>query len=92
MSSSQQKTKKTKSSLAARNDVVTQIGVPQKYVAIQVSGCSECQSLSVMLDSSCARCDQVDILLCMVAELWEELEGLRSMRESEEEIDWWSCT
>ncbi|KAK4813831.1 hypothetical protein QYF61_001835 [Mycteria americana] len=38
---------------------------------------------------SCVRCDQVDDLLCMVAELQEEVERLRSIREAEKEIDWW---
>ncbi|KAK4818855.1 hypothetical protein QYF61_020074 [Mycteria americana] len=40
-------------------------------------------------DDSCVRCDQVDDLLCMVAELQEEVEKLRSVREAEKEIDWW---
>ncbi|KAK4815696.1 hypothetical protein QYF61_006679 [Mycteria americana] len=34
-------------------------------------------------------CNQVDDLLCMVAELREEVERLRSIREAEKEIDWW---
>ncbi|KAK4828521.1 hypothetical protein QYF61_026943 [Mycteria americana] len=38
---------------------------------------------------SCVRCDQADDLLCMVAELREEVERLRSIREAEKEIDWW---
>ncbi|GAB0205675.1 hypothetical protein GRJ2_003033100 [Grus japonensis] len=36
------------------------------------------------------RCDQVDDLLSLVAELREEVERLRSIREAEKEIDWWS--
>ncbi|GAB0188521.1 pyruvate dehydrogenase protein X component, mitochondrial [Grus japonensis] len=36
------------------------------------------------------RCDQVDDLLSLVAELQEELERLRSVRGAEKEIDWWS--
>ena len=39
----------------------------------------------------CIRCDQVDYLLCLVAELREEVDRLRSIREAEQEIDWWSC-
>lgn len=39
-----------------------------------------------MLDGGCARCDQVDDLVCVVAELQEEVEELRSIRKSEEEI------
>ena len=33
------------------------------------------------------RCDQVDDLLSLVAELWEEADRLRSIREAEKEID-----
>ena len=36
------------------------------------------------------RCDQVDDLLSWVAELQEEAERLRSIRESEKDIDWWN--
>lgn len=35
---------------------------------------------------------QVDDLLCLVAELKEEVEGLKNTRECEREIDWWSHT
>jgi len=37
-------------------------------------------------------CDQVNDLLSLVAELTEEVERLRSIRDCEREIDWWSCT
>lgn len=72
-----------------RKDVATETGVPYKHVAVQVSGCSERQSLSAMLGGGCLRCGQVDALLCMVPELPE---GVERLRQSEEEIDWWSCT
>ncbi|KAJ7408939.1 hypothetical protein WISP_117558 [Willisornis vidua] len=36
------------------------------------------------------RCEEVNDLLCLMAELKEEVERLRSIRESEKEIDWWS--
>jgi len=59
-----------------------------------VSGCSECHQLALETDSSkgnmCIRCDQVDYLLCLVAELREEVDRLRSIREAEKEINWWS--
>ncbi|KFP06528.1 hypothetical protein N300_02212, partial [Calypte anna] len=65
-------------------------------VAVQVSGCEECLSLVLALADSenkvCVRCEQVNDLLSMVAELKEEVERLRSIRESEKEIDWWSHT
>ncbi|RMC01634.1 hypothetical protein DUI87_21647 [Hirundo rustica rustica] len=38
----------------------------------------------------CLRCEQVNRLLSLMAELREEVERLRSIRESEREIDWWS--
>lgn len=40
---------------------------------------------------TCGRCTQVDELLCLVAELWEEMGRLRSISESEKGIDQWSC-
>ena len=38
----------------------------------------------------CVRCEQVDELLSLVVELREEVERLRTIRECEREIDWWS--
>jgi len=38
----------------------------------------------------CVRCEQVDDLVRLVAELKEEVERLRAIRECEREIDWWS--
>ncbi|KFW72624.1 hypothetical protein AS28_04863, partial [Pygoscelis adeliae] len=68
----------------------------RKHAAVQVSGCRECLSLSAVAeggrDDTCVRCDQVDDLLCLVAELKEEVERLRSIWECEREIDWWSRT
>lgn len=63
--------------------------VPHEHVAVRAFGCSECPSLSVMLDCGCVRCQQVDYLLHVVAELHEEVEQLRSIMESKEEIGWW---
>ena len=37
-------------------------------------------------------CGWVDDLLSLVVELKEELERLRSIRECEREIDWWTHT
>jgi len=82
------------SSALTRMDVATQTELPRKHAAIQVSGCRECQSLSLVTDvsgeNSGVRCDWVDDLLSLVAELREEVERLRSIRESEKEIDWWN--
>ena len=62
----------------------------------QVSGCSECQSLAFAVlgerDSTCVRCDQLNDLLSLVVDLKEEVERLRSIKECEREIDWWSQT
>lgn len=73
---------------------VVQIKLPQKHKAAQVSGCRECQSLALELDDSrdnnCVQCNQADVLLIMVAALREEVESLRSIRDPEEEIGWWS--
>ncbi|KAK4808483.1 hypothetical protein QYF61_005800, partial [Mycteria americana] len=79
-----------------RRNVATQTELPCKHTAIQVSGCGECLSLSLTpegsRDNNCFQCNQVDDLLSLVAELKEEVERLRSIRECEREIDWWSHT
>jgi len=80
----------------ARRIVGTHTEVPHKHSAVQVSGCRECLSLVLGLehsrDNSCVRCHQVNDLLSLVAELKEEVERLRNIRECEREIDWWSRT
>ncbi|GAB0208855.1 hypothetical protein GRJ2_003351200 [Grus japonensis] len=85
---------KALTSALARRHVATQTELPQKHAATQLSGCRECLSLALAEDGSseigCLRCDQVDDLLSLVAELREEVERLRSIREAEREIDWWS--
>jgi len=76
-----------------RQNVVTQTELPHKQAPVQVSGCRECLSLSLVLKSrrqnTCVRCDHVDNLISLVAELKEQLERLRNIRECEREIDWW---
>ena len=78
---------------AAKNNMKTQTGVPKQDGSVQVSGCSECQSLAFAVlgegDSTCVRCDQLNDLLSLVVGLKEEVERLRSIRECEKEIDWW---
>lgn len=82
------------SSTVTGKDAVMQTELPQKHTALQVPGCRECQSLALELDdsrdNSCVKCNQADDLLIMVAELREEVERLRSIRDPEEEIGWWS--
>lgn len=41
-------------------------------------------------ETVCVRCEQMDDLVHLVAELKEEVERLRDIRECECEIDWWS--
>ena len=56
-----------------------------KDAAVQVSGCRECLSLLLPSEgsgnSTCARCEQAEDLLSMVAELKEEAERSRTIRE-----------
>jgi len=56
-----------------------------KDAAVQVSGCRECLSLLLPTEgsgnSTCVRCEQVEDLLSMVAELKEEAERSRTIRE-----------
>jgi len=75
-----------------RWNVATQ--TEHKQAPVQVCGCRECLSLPLVSEGSrqntCVRCDQVHDLLSLVQELKEEVERLRSIRECEREIDWWS--
>jgi len=79
-----------------RRSVATQTEVAHKHTGVQVSGCRECLSLALIpadsRDNFCVRCDQMNDLLSLVAELKEEVERLRSIRECESKIDWWSCS
>jgi len=68
-------------------------GLPRNGT-VQVSGCRECLSLLLPGEggrhSTCVRCEQVDELLSLLGELKEEVQRLRTIRECEREIDWWS--
>lgn len=74
----------------------TQTEPSRRHAAVQVSGCSECLSLALVLegasDTACVRCERINDLLRQVVELREEVERLRAIRECESEIDWWSHT
>jgi len=76
--------------------VGTQTEAPRKNAGVQVSGCRECLSLALVpgdsRDNGCVPCGQVNDLLGLVAELKEEVERLRSIRECEREMGWWSRT
>jgi len=86
----------TRGKALARRSVGDQAEAPRKNAGVQVTGYRECLSLALVpedsRDSSCVRCEQVNDLLSLVAELKEEVERLRSTRECEREIDWWSRT
>ena len=41
-------------------------------------------------DTGCVRYEEVEDLISLVAELKEEVERLRTIRECEQELDWWS--
>ncbi|PKU48706.1 nipped-b-like protein [Limosa lapponica baueri] len=70
---------------AARKNVGTQAELPQKHVAVQVSGCSECWSLALAMedggDNACVRCEQINHLLNVVAERKEEVKRLRACQQ-----------
>ncbi|RMB89236.1 hypothetical protein DUI87_34385 [Hirundo rustica rustica] len=74
--------------------VCDQVEPSKKDASVQTHSCPECLSLSVAsgaaVEEACLRREQVSDLLSLVAELREEVERLRSIRESEMEIDWWS--
>ena len=65
----------------SKKSVLTQMEGLPRNVAVQVSGCRECLSLLLPgeggRDSTCVRCEQVDELLSMVAELNEEVKSLQ---------------
>ena len=86
----------TRVKTTTRKNMATQTELPRKHAAVQVLGCRECLSLSVLSegssDNNCVCCDQLDDLISLVVELREEVERLRSIRDCEREIDWWSST
>lgn len=71
-----------------RKNVVTWTEHPCKH--IQVSGCRKClnQVLKGSKHTSGVQCELVGDLLYLVAQIKKEVEGLRSIREREREIDW----
>lgn len=78
---------------AVRKTVGTQTEAPHKHVGVQDAGCRECWSLALAAEgggeNTCVRCEQVNDLLCLMAELKGEVGRLRTLRECEREIDWW---
>ncbi|PKU34027.1 glycerol kinase [Limosa lapponica baueri] len=76
--------RKVMCSTLTRVDVGIQTEFPQKHVAVQVTGCRECQDLLLLTDGNCEtcsiRCEQMNDLLSLVAEL-KEVERLRNTRE-----------
>jgi len=74
--------------LATETDSATQTEFLKEHGAIQVSGCSVCPSFpSVFCGSSehtCGKYAQIEVLLSLRAELWEEMSGLRNIRKLKE--------
>ena len=81
----------TRQRACTRKTVATQTEGLPRNVAVQVSGCRQCQSLLLTRedgkDATCVRCEQVDDLLSVVAELKEEVKRLRTIKECELEVD-----
>ncbi|RMC00455.1 hypothetical protein DUI87_23065 [Hirundo rustica rustica] len=84
----------TRSKSVVGTGVCDQVEPSKKDVSVQTHSCPECLSLSVasgdVAEKACLGCEQVNDLLSLVAELREEVERLRSIRDSDREIDWWS--
>lgn len=78
----------------SKKTVTTRMEGLPRNVAVQVSSCRECLNLLLPgeggRDSTCMRCEQVDKLLSLVVELKKEVQRVRTIRECEQEIDWWS--
>lgn len=77
----------TRSKPGNATSVRSQIEPSKKDVSVQTHSCVECLSLSAgpgdVAEGGCLRCEQVNDLLSLVDELREEVESLRSIRESE---------
>lgn len=74
----------TQSKAIASRSMATQMELPQKHTAVHVSGCRECLSLVSVLEGSRDDIwDQVNNLLCLVAEYKDEVKGLKTIRECE---------
>lgn len=67
-----------------RTNAAAQMELPFKRVTAQVSNCGMCEWIFLEVESDCkqvcGRCDQIDELLWLVAELQEEVGRLRSLR------------
>lgn len=77
----------TRQKVLAKKNVATQAECLPRKAAVQVSGYRECLSLLLPSDGGrdtiCMRCEQVDDLLQLVAELKEKMERLRNIRDCE---------
>ncbi|PKU29277.1 death-associated protein 1 [Limosa lapponica baueri] len=74
-----------------RTNAATQTELLSEHVTTQALDCGVCARTYLEIDDdgkhACGRCVQVDELLCLVTELQEEVGKLRSIRQSEKEID-----
>ena len=66
-----------------RTNAATQTELLFKHATTLVSGCGMYEGIFLEVESdckhACGRCDQTDELLCLVAELQEEVSRLRSI-------------
>jgi len=79
-----------------RTNAATQRELPFKHATTQASSCGVYEGIFLEEKSdcnqTCEKCDQTDELLCLVAELQDEVSRLKSIQEPEREIDQWSHT
>ena len=87
-----QKAMASLSSAPTMTDTAAQTELRWEHAATQVSGRGVCPALMPVPDGSSGRCAQVEELLRLVTELWEEMSRLRSIRECERERDYWNHT
>lgn len=77
----------------AGRSTVTQTELPQKHAPVQVCSCRQGLSLALAPESrrdyTCVQWYRVDDLLSLMAELREEVERLKNIRESDRKTDWW---
>ena len=82
----------TRQKALVKKNIPTQTKCLSKNVAVQASRFGSYLSLLLPLeggrDTTCVRCEQVEVLFSMIVELREKEERLRSIRENEQEMDW----
>ena len=87
MVSTWQKAMASLNSAPTTTDAASQTELQWEHAATQVSSCTVCPALLPASDGSsehtCGRCAQLEEILRLVTELWEEVSRLWSIREYE---------